>query len=182
MPRNLRHFFAIFALATMVVVSASSLIAVEVVGQGFSPGNAEAVVVAAINSAKKELKVAAYSFTSKPIAKALVEAKRRGVAVSVVLDKSQEGERYTASTFLVNEGVPVRINRKYAIMHNKFMVIDSDTVETGSFNFTSSAAGKNAENVLVIRDVVTAAAYAREWAHLWAESDAPKARTNPAQP
>ena len=169
----------IFVFALVVVPCAlAQTKAPEIIAQGFSPGNAEAVVVSAIGSAKKELRVAAYSFTSKPIAKALVDAKKRGVNVEVVLDKSQEGERYTASTFLVNEGVPVRINRKYAIMHNKFMVIDGDTVETGSFNYTSAAASKNAENVLVIRDSTLATTYSKEWLRLWNEADSPKAKSN----
>ena len=37
-------------------------------------------------------------------------------------------------------------------MHNKFMVVDGDAVQTGSFNYTTSAATRNAENVLVVQD------------------------------
>ena len=37
----------------------------------------------------------AYSFTSAPIAKALVEAHKRGVDVRVILDKSQRTEKYS---------------------------------------------------------------------------------------
>lgn len=156
--------------------SPAFLHAAEIIAQGFSPGNAEAVVVSTITGAKRDLKVAAYSFTSKPIAQALVDAHRRGVQVQVVLDKSQEGERYTASTFLRNQGVPVRINRRYAIMHNKFLVADGDTLETGSFNYTSAAAAKNAENVVVIRDAALAAVYAKEWSRLWSESEDPRTK------
>ena len=53
----------------------------------------------------------------------------------VVVDKSNETARYSAATFLANQGVPVRIDYQYAIMHDKFMVIDGETLETGSFNF-----------------------------------------------
>jgi hypothetical protein len=38
--------------------------------------------------------------TSAPIAKALVDAKRRAVAVTVILDKSQRTEKYFSATFL----------------------------------------------------------------------------------
>ncbi|MCX7173793.1 MAG: phospholipase D-like domain-containing protein [Proteobacteria bacterium] len=73
---------------------------------GFSPGNgALNVVLRVIGSAKREIPVATYSFTSKEIAQALVEAAKRGVDVRVVVDKSQLGERYTAATFLANQGV-----------------------------------------------------------------------------
>ena len=60
--------------------------------------------------------MAAYSFTSPKIAKALVDAHKRGVQVRAVLDKSQLSERYSGATFLANAGVPVRIDSRYAII------------------------------------------------------------------
>lgn len=139
---------------------------------GFSPGNAEALVVRTIESARSTLRVAAYSFTSKPIAQALVAAKKRGVDVQVVVDKSQESERYTSATFLANMGIPVRVDTRYANMHNKFIVVDGQTVQTGSFNYTSSAARRNAENVLILAGVPqVASSYDREWRRLWDESE-----------
>jgi len=96
--------------------------------------------------------VQAYSFTSAPIAKALVDAHKRGVKVLAVLDKSNETKQYSAATFLVNAGIQTRIDDQHAIAHNKVMVIDSLTVITGSFNFTKAAEEKNAENLLVIKE------------------------------
>ena len=50
------------------------------------------------------------------------------------------------------------------------MVVDGHTVQTGSFNYTSSAAQRNAENVLVVRDApALAAQYEAEWRRLWNE-------------
>lgn len=139
---------------------------------GFSPGNAEALVLREIAAARQSIDIAAYSFTSPTIAKALVDAHKRGVQVRAVLDKSQLSERYSGATFLANAGVPVRIDSRYAIMHNKFLVIDGQTVETGSFNYTKAAAGKNAENAIVIRDEPSVAkSYATEWKRLWDESE-----------
>lgn len=93
----------------------------------------------------------AYSFTSAPIAKALLEAHKRGVKVIAVLDKSQRSERYMSATFLANAGAQVLIDDKHAIAHNKIMIIDRATLITGSFNFTRAAEDKNAENLLVIK-------------------------------
>ncbi len=139
---------------------------------GFSPGDAESLVLRAIGEASKTIRMAAYSFTSKPIAVALVKAHNRGVDVQVVLDRSQKKERYTGATFLTNEGILVRINSNYSIMHNKFLVIDGKTVQTGSFNYTRSAAEKNAENVVLINDdMKTAKQYETEWQRLWSESE-----------
>ncbi|HDV5163465.1 TPA: DUF1669 domain-containing protein, partial [Escherichia coli] len=80
--------------------------------------------------------------------------------------------RYTAATWLARHGIPVRVNGHYDIMHNKFMIIDGRTVETGSFNYTASADKRNAENVIVLRDMPDAAQpYSREFERLWNESE-----------
>jgi len=109
------------------------------------------LVVKAINSAQNSICMATYSFTSKPIANALIDAKNRGVKIKVVSDyKANSGKKYTAVKFLQRAGVDVRLNSNYAIMHNKFIVVDDNTVETGSFNYSDAAVNKNAENVIVI--------------------------------
>jgi phosphatidylserine/phosphatidylglycerophosphate/cardiolipin synthase-like enzyme len=130
----------------------------------FSPnGGCTDAVVNELNSAKTSIFVQAYSFTSVPIAKALVDAHKRGVKIQVVLDKSQRNEKYSAADFLRNSGIPTLIDAQHAIAHNKVMVIDGETVITGSFNFTKAAEEKNAENLLVIRDKGTADKYAENW-------------------
>ncbi len=147
---------------------------------GFSPGvsgpTAESVVLQAINGSKKSIHLAAYSFTSKPIAEALVAAHKRGVEVKALLDKSNKAkagkQNYSGAQFLANMGIETRINSRYAIQHNKFMVIDGTSVETGSFNYTTAAAKRNAENALLITDAPDLAKnYEREWQRLWDESD-----------
>ena len=130
----------------------------------FSPqGGCTKAVVAAIQKAKTDIHVAAYSFTSAPIAAALRDAFRRGVKVEVVLDKSQETEHYSSATFLANAGISTSIDAVHAIMHNKFMVIDGSVVLTGSFNFTKAAEQKNAENLMVIQDSALAGQYLENW-------------------
>ncbi len=119
----------------------------------FSPnGGCTDTIVAELGAAKTSLDVQAYSFTSAPIAKAVADAKLRGVKVRVILDKSQDTEKYSSLTFLRNAEVPTWIDRKHAIAHNKIMIIDGKTLLTGSFNFTKSAEKSNAENLLVIND------------------------------
>jgi len=130
----------------------------------FSPkGGCTEAVVKELSAAKTSVLVQAYSFTSAPIAKALLEAHKRGVKVEVILDKSQRTEKYSEADFLVNVGIPVRIDAQHAIAHNKIMVIDGATVITGSFNFTKNAEENNAENLLVIRSPELAAKYAANW-------------------
>ena len=64
---------------------------------------------------------------------------------------------------LVAAGVICYVDSKHAIAHNKLMLIDERTIITGSFNFTSAAEKKNAENMLVIRDPSLALIYIKNW-------------------
>lgn len=138
----------------------------------FSPGQAMPLMLDTIGAAKTSIAVAVYSFTSKPIAEALLQAHRRGVKVALVVDAGDAGKTYSAARFLGNQGVPVRTNGRYAIHHHKFLVVDGTTVQTGSFNYTASAAARNAENVLVISNAPgLAATYTTEWKRLWEEGD-----------
>ncbi len=138
----------------------------------FSPsGGATQLIVDTLAQAKQTVLVQAYSFTSAPIAKALVAAKQRGVQVKVLLDKSQRTERYSEADFLAHAGITVSIDAVHAIAHNKVMVIDDETVITGSFNFTKAAEEHNAENVLALHDAALAAQYVANWKKHQAHSE-----------
>jgi len=139
---------------------------------GFSPGGtALTTVVKAIGGAKQTVVVAAYQFTSVEVAQALGAAVARGLKVWAVLDEKGTREKYSQASWLAANGIAVRTEHRYAIFHHKFLVIDRDTVETGSFNYTSSADKRNAENVLVLRGVPDLAeAYLKEWVRLWDEA------------
>jgi phosphatidylserine/phosphatidylglycerophosphate/cardiolipin synthase-like enzyme len=130
----------------------------------FTPGgDCTGLIVAALGHARQRVLVQAYAFTSAPIARALVEAHRRGVEVRVILDRSQLGERYGSGTFLSHAGIPVLVDDPPGIAHSKVMVIDGEEVITGSFNFTRAAQERNAENLLLLRDPRLATAYAANW-------------------
>ncbi len=130
----------------------------------FSPkGGCTEAVVKELDAAKSTVLVQAYSFTSVPIAKALVDAYKRGVKVEVILDKSQRTEKYSSADFVLHAGIPTRIDPQHAIAHNKIMVIDGEVVITGSFNFTKAAETNNAENLLVIRDNALADKFTTNW-------------------
>lgn len=131
----------------------------------FTPGeDCTAKIVDTLNNAQKSILVMAYSFTSLPILEALLDAKKRGVMIEVILDKSQfKAEKYSVSKFLRNRDVPVWIDAKPTIAHNKVMIVDQGAVITGSFNFTRAAREKNAENVLIIQDEQLAQKYFENW-------------------
>ena len=140
----------------------------------FSPdGGCTAAIVRELDGARKEVLVQAYSFTSAPIAKALVNASRRGVKVRAILDKGQHTEQYSSADFIAHAGISTFIDSKHAIAHNKVMVVDSSTVITGSFNFTKGAESRNAENLLIIHEAgALAARYTANWEAHRAHSEA----------
>ncbi|MGD0238282.1 MAG: phospholipase D family protein [Syntrophorhabdales bacterium] len=119
-------------------------------------------IIKEIDGAKTEVLVQAYSFTSTPIAKALLNAHKRGVRVEAILSKSrQQKEKYTSATFLADSGIPTYLDDKNA--HNKIMIVDRTIVITGSFNFTKAAEEKNAENLLIITSADMAKLYLENW-------------------
>ena len=130
----------------------------------FSPnGGATEAIVAALGRARTEILVQAYSFTSKDIAKALLDAHKRRVKVEIILDKSQRKEKYSSADFTAHAGIPTFIDDRHAIAHNKVMIIDREVVVTGSFNFTKAAEEKNAENLLIIPSKDLAREYIENW-------------------
>jgi phosphatidylserine/phosphatidylglycerophosphate/cardiolipin synthase-like enzyme len=118
----------------------------------FSPkGGCQEAIVRELQKARREVLVQAYSFTADPLTFALIEAKKRGVHVDILLDKSNEAEHYSDLHIFLENGLEPRIDASHAIAHNKIMIIDKQVVITGSYNFTNQAEHENAENVIIIR-------------------------------
>lgn len=117
----------------------------------FSPrGGCTEAIVKHLAKAKQTIYVQAYSFTSPAITQALLDAQARGVEVEVILDKSQSRGQGASGSTLREAGVKVYIDSAHAIAHNKVILIDGQTLLTGSFNFTKSAEDRNAENLMVL--------------------------------
>ena len=177
-PFGLRVAARILCVAVLVALPARAFAQTATIAPsttyeiGFSPGGgALAVVLRAIELAHRSIRVACYEFTNREIADRLLAAARRGVDVAIVADARASEQRYSEIPYLAREGIPVRLDARYAIMHDKFMVIDSGGVETGSFNYTLAAVRENAENALLLRDAPDlAASYLGEWRRLWEES------------
>jgi phosphatidylserine/phosphatidylglycerophosphate/cardiolipin synthase-like enzyme len=118
----------------------------------FSPkGGCTDTVVREVKAARREVLVQAYSFSSKAIAQALVDARMRGLKVEILLDRSNEQETYSDLKFFADQGLTPLVDAQHAIAHNKLMILDRTTILTGSFNFTHQAEAENAENLVVIK-------------------------------
>lgn len=136
----------------------------------FTPGdNGTALIVQAIEGARKQVLVQAYSFTSRTIAQALIDAQRRGLDVQLLADPRQaHNSEHGMVEYVAAAGVPTFFDKEHDSAHNKVMVIDAETsnpvVITGSFNFSQAAQFKNAENLLLFRgNPQLTAAYLRNW-------------------
>ncbi len=123
----------------------------------FTPwDDAEGAIVRTLGEARQSIHVQAYLLTSRSIAKALQDARARGVAVEVLADREMvsKGENSLIPR-LAAEGIPVWLETRYASAHNKVLLIDAageqGVVITGSYNFTWSAQARNAENLLILR-------------------------------
>ena len=153
---------AVPALASWPAVAGQDMMPVPAVY--FSPdGGATDAIVREIDRARSQILVQAYSFTSAPIARALAAAVGRGVKVGIILDARNTGSHYSIADYAVHAGIPVWLDGQHAIAHNKVMIIDNNTVITGSFNFTKAAEYKNAENLLVLRSPALARLYLDNW-------------------
>ena len=133
----------------------------------FTPqSNCTYKIVKEIKKARHSILVEAYSFTSRPIIKALASAKYRGIDVKLLLDKSliiDADKYYSPIPYFQNRNIWMKIDYIPSIAHNKVIIIDNNTVITGSFNFTRSAQKYNAENVLIIHDYKLAQKYTDNW-------------------
>lgn len=141
----------------------------------FSPDDqVEKRLMGMIDNEKKSIRVAIYTFTHRGIADSLIEAKKRGVNVEVIVDRFSVKIR-SPLIKLVEAGIPVYVwdpdsaRRKKAhrpLMHNKYCVFGDDVVWTGSFNFTYEASRMHQENVVVFQDPVLASAYKEQFTNI----------------
>jgi phosphatidylserine/phosphatidylglycerophosphate/cardiolipin synthase-like enzyme len=130
----------------------------------FSPGGgATDTLVKEISNGKKEILVQAYSLTSLPIFKALLDAHQRGLIVRIIIDKSERGEGLTPVVMLANAGVLALLDGKHALAHSHCLIIDRRIVITGSFSYTKAAEESNAEDLLIIRSAQLAQRYYTNW-------------------
>ena len=152
MKRLITCYITILLCTLPLWATAENFQSIGTIDAYFSPhGGATEAIVDELNSAKQHIMVQAYSFTSNPIAKALIQAQKRGVKVEVILDRSQLRDIYTAADFISHAGIPTYIDTQHTIAHNKIIIIDHGVLITGSFNFTKAAEESNAENLLILR-------------------------------
>lgn len=164
-------FFLALLLPMGCAVQLPTAIPAQQIEIAFSPeAGAEALVLKMIGSARQSIRLAGYSFTSPAVVRGLMEAKRRGVDVKVLVDdKGNRGQSSIAAiNLIVNADIPIRVISTYAIHHDKYIVVDGTHTETGSFNYSQAATKSNSENVLVVwNNPAVARQYLTHWESRW---------------
>lgn len=125
-----------------------------------------------IRNAEHSIDVLAFSFTSDPLAEALIQRAASGIQVRIVMDEEQaasnQGGEY--EHFLA-EDLDVHLDANYGQMHHKVMIFDDKTVAFGSYNYSRSAEERNDENLLIIYDPSLAAAFLHEFELIFARCE-----------
>lgn len=130
----------------------------------FSPkGGAEAAIVRSIDDAKSRIRMQAFLFSNKKITQALIRAHQRGVKVDVIIDQRMPKKKPNTTQDLIKAGVPTFFDTAHRTAHDKVIIIDADTVLTGSFNFVKVAETKNGENLLILKSKPLAEEYVKNW-------------------
>lgn len=135
-------------------------------------GSIPELLIGMIDSAQSSLHIAAFEFNLTLVAEALIRAAGRGVEVRWVTDdeyglEADEEEGHGQFAMLEDAGIEVIDDGRGALMHNKFIVFDGQTVWTGSTNLTENDNFRNNNNVIVIRSKRVADMYEREFAEMW---------------
>jgi len=150
---------------TLFLITPSSA---EIIGIYFPPGErAHEPILDLYRNAGKSIHLAIYALTKNDIARALIDAHERGVEVKVIMDDEKAEDKYSDDEKLVRAGIEVVKDTPFALMHNKFCIIDNIIVYTGSYNHTKSGTVANDENIIVIKDKEVARVYEEQFQKLW---------------
>ena len=118
----------------------------------FSPENDTiSALLEGIQSAKRSIYFMAFSFTHDDLGKSIRERFEDKITVAGVLEARQINE-HSEYQSMKKVGIPVLKDTNPAMMHHKVIIIDAETVITGSYNFSKSAATRNCENLLIIKN------------------------------
>ena len=126
--------------------------------------------LSALDTGQQRIDVAMYSFTNDQLGNALLRAKARGVKVRVLLEKQQDSSQYSEHQKISDAAISVKLDSNPQLMHNKFAVIDSEFVITGSMNWTQNGVKENNENVVVIHSPELNTQFEKEFEKLWNEA------------
>lgn len=123
-------------------------------------------IIPLLNNAYSEVLIAMAWFTSRELFETLLDCRKRGVNVELVLLDNAINWMYYAPDFnrLIEAGGTIRVARAdIGQMHHKFCVIDSNFAITGSYNWTYFAEKYNNENIIITDESVIVNSFKSEF-------------------
>lgn len=122
----------------------------------YEPDMGREPVIKGIQNAKSSIDLEVYTFSDTDILRELVNAKKRGVRVRVILEENPFGgysSNKETKDKLSYYGIENKWdNKAYNYTHSKFMVIDNTTGYIMTLNLTKSAFTKNREFGVIVSD------------------------------
>ncbi len=140
----------------------------------FAPQDAIAPrLVALVEEAQQSVEVMAFSFTLDGLGTAVAQRAAAGVEVRAIFETRGSQTPFSELTRLYCAGLDARQDGNPAAFHHKVLIIDGETVVTGSLNFSENATQRNYENVVIVRSAEIATLYQAEFARRWAQATIP---------
>jgi phosphatidylserine/phosphatidylglycerophosphate/cardiolipin synthase-like enzyme len=117
----------------------------------FSPnGGCRDAIVDQIDNAQTSIEIQAFTLTSPVIGDAILKAYRRGVKVAIILDAAKASESRDVAAKLALSGVPVYVDLSHGISGSRQILIDNQTLATGSYNLSEASEYDNSENLIIL--------------------------------
>lgn len=134
----------------------------------FSPGEAcRNVIIDQIQRAVNRINICVFTISDDTITNAIIDSHKRGRSVRLITDNDKSLDAGSDIERLAKEGIAVKMDSTPNHMHHKFMVVDDNSLITGSYNWTLSAARYNHENVLLTKETSVVKSFLREFGQLW---------------
>ncbi len=134
----------------------------------FSPKDKTSIrIIELIKNAKHYIYIPTFLITHAQITNELINAKRRGIDIRVIIDANSTNTRNTKHAILRKNGILLKTENYAGKLHAKSMIIDDEYIVTGSMNFSNSGENKNDENLLIINDPAIAKSYKDFFLYLW---------------
>lgn len=130
------------------------------------------------NKARRSIKFMIFTYTDENLASQMISQAKLGVDVQGVIEARGASQGALPSLFCAKQKLlQVKTDGNSATMHHKVIIIDDETVITGSFNFTKSADTANDDNVIIIRNSSVAALYLQEFDKVFGAGKTPTSVT-----
>jgi phosphatidylserine/phosphatidylglycerophosphate/cardiolipin synthase-like enzyme len=139
----------------------------------FSPGtDCLQAITRHLQNAIRTVDICVFTISDNRISGQIIACHQSGKQVRIITDNEKLYDTGSDIQQLADAGIAVRVDRTSNHMHHKFALVDGQTVLTGSYNWTRSAAEYNQENILITGNKQVVSVFEKEFAKLWRELDA----------